>query len=273
MSSMFVDQNGKIRVFNAMFFGLAIFIVIMFIVMALFSLLSVVVLSNVENALDASGNITSYGTRVLNALTVVTSFINPIVMIMVPYLVWTKLLKQPKDKLGIKKIDDKEFTTGGALGALMIVIIFIINYLFNKNGIQEIDFSFTSILMMICSIISIVALQIFYQGYFMGCLRETRNFLMILLIPLFIEAIFSYGGDMRLFVIDVLMCALIMIMYYKTDSLSMSIGFQIVYCLLQALFMINVYDNITILLLGIGLVVYIIFILYHYKDDKFIKNI
>ena len=33
---MFVDQNGKIRVFNAMFFGLAIFIVIMFIVMALF---------------------------------------------------------------------------------------------------------------------------------------------------------------------------------------------------------------------------------------------
>ena len=44
---MFVDQNGKIRVFNAMFFGLAIFIVIMFIVMALFSLLSVVVLSNV----------------------------------------------------------------------------------------------------------------------------------------------------------------------------------------------------------------------------------
>ena len=111
-----------------MFFGLAIFIVIMFIVMALFSLLSVVVLSNVENALDAGGNITSYGTRVLNALTVVTSFINPIVMIMVPYLVWTKLLKQPKDKLGIKKIDDKEFTTGGALGALLIVIIFIINY-------------------------------------------------------------------------------------------------------------------------------------------------
>ena len=270
---MFVDQNGKIRIFNAMFFGLAIFIVIMFIVMALFSLLSVVVLSNVENALDAGGNITSYGTKVLNNLTVVTSFINPIVMILVPYLVWTKLLKQPKDKLGIKKIDDKEFTTGGALGALLIVIIFIINYLFNKNGIQEIDFSFTSILMMICSIISIVALQIFYQGYFMGCLRETRNFLMILLIPLFIEAIFSYGGDMRLFVIDVLMCELIMEMYYNTDSLSMSIGFQIVYCLLQALFMINVYDNITILLLGIGLVVYIIFILYHYKDDKFIKNI
>lgn len=270
---MFRDKNGKIRTFYAMFFGLVIFIVAMFLTMSLSSILSVMVLSNIENALDASGNITSDGTKVLNCLSVITSYLTPIVTFLVPYLLWTKLLKQPKETLGIKRLEDKEVTMGGAMGALLIVIVFVINYLFNKNGIQAVDFSLASILMMICSIISIIALQVFYQGYFMGCLRDSKNFLMILIIPLFIESIFSFGGDMRLFIIDVLMCTLVILMYYKTNSLSMSIGFQVAYCLLQALFMINVYDTITILLLGIGLVIYIIFVLYYYKEDKFIKNI
>jgi membrane protease YdiL (CAAX protease family) len=164
----------------------------------------------------------------------VSAFLQEIIMIAVPIIIWKFIIKRSLSEMGLKPVlkHSKELLVGLALGAASMTVVFLSLIL---SGSSEVvswkpHFSSEQLVYLVLYIFVGFAEEIFSRGYMMSVMRQTKSISLIIFVPSIIFALLhsmNTGVGIIPYINLALVGVLFAVMYLRSGNLWMCIGYHI----------------------------------------------
>lgn len=237
---MFKNAEGKVRSGWKIAAALGSFFVILMIVE---TMLAVVLLVPLIGSLDSfsSGSFSSLYNTLYDELMEwawLLYILQALVMIAVPVFAWKVIIKRKLGDMGLTRLRVKELLWGLLLGAVSITLVFLLLMAF---GVVRVV-SWTPVpsadtyLYLVIFILVGVSEEVFFRGYSVSALRQTRSIPVIFIASSLVFALmhaanpgFNFSAFINIFIIGLLFTYA----YMKSGNIWMPIGFHITWNYVQ----------------------------------------
>lgn len=177
---------------------------------------------------------TDNGKIIMNNLTLISLFVQEIIMIITPIIAWKFIMKRPLSNMGLDsfKRHIKELLVGLLFGIISISIVFGILVL-SKNAVVESwspHFSLDTVIYLVLFILVGFAEEIYGRGFIMSVLRQTRSIPVIIIVSSLIFAVL-HSSNSGIGVLPYINLSLVGVLfayiYLKSGNIWMCIGYHI----------------------------------------------
>ncbi len=161
-------------------------------------------------------------------------YIQEIILIAVPLLIWKVFLKQSSRNLGLDSIrkHGKEFFTGLGIGAVSIALVFVFLLMTGNAEVAswEPDFSADAVIYLFMFVWVGFAEELMCRGYIISVMRQTRNIPLMVMVSALIFSIIHIFNNSFSFLpfFNIMMIGIVFaFMYIWSGNLWMCIGYHI----------------------------------------------
>lgn len=185
---------------------------------------------------------------IIEKYSMIMNLVKNLIFIAVPLFVWKKVMRKSWKFIGLNSVRDRKWDLfkGMLGGGILATIIFLGLLLTNGITVESWQprLSIITLIWIGVHILTGFAQEISMRGFIMSTLRQTKNNVLIIGIPIILDCIFVFiyrifkigsydiGGIGYLnFIMFSFLCAF---MYYKSANIWMGIGFRSIYYIFQS---------------------------------------
>ena len=249
---MFKNKEGKVRSGWKILLTMLVVLGFIFAITLVIQIPLIVYLSKTGDYVVETRYATERGNKILSYYSIVSMFIQEILMILIPIISWTKIEKRPIAEMGLKPVGKhkKEAIIGLLFGFVSISLVFV-GIVVSGNVVVtswKPHFSLGMILWFVMFIFVGFAEEIWGRGYIMAVLRQTKSKVAVVIISAVIFALIHSGNsgiDVLPYINLMLVGVLFAYMFIKSGNIWMSIGYHITWNFFQGFYGFPVSGNGT----------------------------